>query len=349
MNIYVQLADRVGMKESKRIPRLFQLLADESEAAILLSMPGTLPELSEKLKIPETDLEPKLKGLFRKGVVFVSRKTSPPTYKMSRDSIQLHDASALWPEAPQELLDLWQEWFETEWIDMAKEIEKHQVKEGSRLIPILASLDANSNVLNFENIESIVRGARNLAVTKCTCRTHAKKCDRLIESCIQFDGGADYAIERGTGRKITADEAMDIFRMAAEAGLVPLTVNMRKVTTLVCNCCPCCCQSLPLLIHHGLHMTAPTRYQAVINPDLCNGCGICHGRCHFGAMSWQAEEGGISAVIAENCMGCGLCQIKCPTKAITMIEIRSEGYVPEKFSHPTAQTYAGGGSGSSQA
>jgi Fe-S-cluster-containing hydrogenase component 2 len=41
-------------------------------------------------------------------------------------------------------------------------------------------------------------------------------------------------------------------------------------------------------------------------------------------------EDGIANVVEENCMGCGLCAVTCPDEAITLSEIRSEEFVPEK-------------------
>ncbi len=36
--------------------------------------------------------------------------------------------------------------------------------------------------------------AKDLAVTKCTCRLVAHKCDRPLEVCLQVDNAASYAV-----------------------------------------------------------------------------------------------------------------------------------------------------------
>ncbi len=51
-DLYQQLANRVLMPQSKIIPELFRMIADEEEARLLLSTPGTLPELAEKTGLP---------------------------------------------------------------------------------------------------------------------------------------------------------------------------------------------------------------------------------------------------------------------------------------------------------
>jgi hypothetical protein len=49
MNLYCELAARIGLGESKIIPRLFEMLADDTDAKILLSLPGTVPEVQAKM------------------------------------------------------------------------------------------------------------------------------------------------------------------------------------------------------------------------------------------------------------------------------------------------------------
>jgi MinD superfamily P-loop ATPase len=53
--------------------------------------------------------------------------------------------------------------------------------------------------------------------------------------------------------------------------------------------------------------------EAVINQDLCTGCGTCKELCRFDAVS---ESGGRFAVDALNCEGCGVCVDLCPESAV---------------------------------
>jgi len=46
---YIELANRIGLGQSKTIPRLFQIIADPTEARLLLALPGNAPGLAEKL------------------------------------------------------------------------------------------------------------------------------------------------------------------------------------------------------------------------------------------------------------------------------------------------------------
>ena len=328
MSPYEELASRVGLVDSKIGPRLFQMLADETDAQILLSLPATVPDLAGKLDLSTQQAEAKIQELFLKGLVFPSYKTSPPTYRMCRDMVQFHDASILWKEASQKFLDLWQEFMETEWPEFARKISEIMPKPYTRVIPVDVSVEAKTHILDFESVSEVVKNAKTLAVTKCTCRLTARKCDRPLETCIQVNNAAAYALARGTGRKIDVKEALDILRKAEEEGLIHVTMNRHKVDHFICNCCPCCCQTMPVLIKGGIHVVDPSRFRADIDRDLCTGCGTCHERCYFGAISWEDGEGSVSLADAEKCMGCGLCAVTCPEDAIGLIEARPEEFVP---------------------
>lgn len=328
MGNYQELAQRVGLGDSKIAPRLFQMLADDTDAEILLSLPATVADLRGKFELTGQELESRVHELFLKGLVFPSRKTTPPTYRMCRDIVQFHDATILWKEAPREFLDLWQEFMETEWPDLARKIGEMLPKPYTRVIPVNVAVEAKTDVLDFESAGEIVKNAKSLAVTNCTCRLTARKCERPLEVCIQVNNAAAYSVARGTGREINVKEALDILKRSEEEGLVHVTMNRHDVDHFICNCCPCCCQTMPILIKGGIHILDPSRFRAEIDPGLCSGCETCHERCYFGAISSENGEGSVSVVDPEKCMGCGLCQVTCPEEAIGLIEVRPQKFVP---------------------
>jgi heterodisulfide reductase subunit A len=54
---------------------------------------------------------------------------------------------------------------------------------------------------------------------------------------------------------------------------------------------------------------------AVVDEDLCIGCGLCEELCPYGA---PKIEDGKSKVREILCRGCGSCAAECPRRAITM-------------------------------
>jgi Pyruvate/2-oxoacid:ferredoxin oxidoreductase delta subunit len=332
---YQELAQRIGLGGSERIPRLFAMLADSDEAELLLALPGGACSLAQKLERPPEEVEAQLQELFVKGVIFPSFKTDPPSYRLARDMVQFHDATILWPNAPREFLDLWQEWTEIEWPPMAEAASRALPRPGMRVIPVGVSAQADGKVLAFEDVRDIIENADNLAVTKCTCRLVAHKCDRTLEACLQVNNAASYAVSRGTGRQLTKEEALEIARAAEEEGLIHATFNQRSVNHVICNCCGCCCQFLPVLIEQGIRVVAPSRFQAEVHADACNGCELCVERCYVDSIEMAPRNGSeddlVAQVDAESCLGCGLCKVVCPTDAITMDEVRPSDFVPEAF------------------
>ena len=326
---YVELANRIGLGQSERIPQLFQMIADVGEAELLLALPGDAPTMAKKLNCPVEDVAAMLNTLFTKGLVFPSGKTDPPTYRMCRDFVQFHDATILWPEAPRAFLDLLQEFMEAEWPQVAERSRQIFPRPFTRVIPVVVTVPATTHVLAFEDVREIIENAKTIAVTKCTCRLTAHKCDKELEACIQINRAADYSLTRGTGRRLSKEEALDLVRRCEEEGLIHVVMNKQNVDHFICNCCACCCQTMPVLIEKGIQVVDPSRFAAQVDPDLCTACETCVDRCFFGAIKVDGEE--TAKVDTAKCLGCGLCQVSCPTEAISMTQVRGRDFVPEKL------------------
>lgn len=327
VNVYQELADRIMMGHSEDIKKLFRMVADEEEGKLLLAMPGTPDELAEATGRPPEEIKASLDNLFRKGLAFVSTRSGK--YRMCRDVIQFHDATALWPEAPRELLDLWQEWTEKDWSQTAKAFEGFLSNPPQRIIPIETSIDDKNKILHYENVKEIIDNAARIAVTKCPCRLVDGKCGLPLEVCVQINRGAEYAITRGTGREIDKAEAMAIMQKAEEAGLVHVTMNTDHSDHYICNCCPDCCIGLrAVLSEEGAKFVSPSRFQATVDNEACTGCEECIERCYFGALTMQNDDEAKASVDAEKCVGCGLCGVVCPADAIHFDEAHSADFIP---------------------
>jgi ferredoxin len=325
---YQQLAERIGLGHSQRMAKIWSIIADPAEADILLAMPGQPGEIAGKLGLEEERVAELIQGLFKKGVAFPSKKTDPPTWRMARDLVQFHDASLLWPGAPVEYLDAWREFMQHEWFQVAETWSKSVPKPFTRVIPVGVSLTPKTQILNFENVKEIVDHARSISVTKCTCRLSMRECDRPLEVCLQVNKAADYNIARGSGREVSKEEALDILRKSEEEGLIHVTMNRSEADNFICNCCPCCCQTMPVLIKGGIQVVDPSRFVARVDPEACVSCGACEERCYFGAISYPQGEDGPAAVDKDRCMGCGLCLVTCPEDAIRLDEARDKGFIP---------------------
>lgn len=324
--VYAQLAEKleIGARKSELVPRILEALLDETEAKLVLaaSPPATAEELSAKTGIDTAKIEPMVDALFRKGVLFKSKKPDGTRYYRVRQVVQLHDATAVMNNPPPAMLELWKEYMRTEWPDQIKVFETPFV----RVVPINVSIEPNSQILAFDDVTNLLNRAQNIAVTRCSCRVVDGACGEPVEVCIQLDRAADYSLERGTGRKLSREEALRMLEMCEEQGLVHVAENKQGVGHVICNCCRDCCLNWPSVKNGVGKFASPSRFRAVVDTDHCNGCEKCIERCFFDAL--QMGEGELAAVDEQKCMGCGVCRYACVLDAITMQVVRPQDFIP---------------------
>lgn len=325
--IYQELSKVLGGGDSKILPQIIKKIADEKEIKIIMNAfpPATIAELATRSGFSQEEVETMVQMLFHKGLIFQSKKEGEPKYYRVKTVAQFHDSSVLWGGATREFLDLWKEYTEKEWADFGRVIEAFLPRPVIRIIPVGATIESKAKVLPFEDVREIVNQARNLAVTRCTCRLVDGKCGKPIEVCIQVNRAADYALQRGTGRAITKEEALNILHLAEKEGLIHIVDNHQKVDHIICNCCRDCCLNWKL--PHPRKFVEPSRFQALVSSEECLGCGVCLERCFFGAIELVGQEPR-ARIIPEKCLGCGICTITCPTEAITLKEVSPADVIP---------------------
>ena len=66
---------------------------------------------------------------------------------------------------------------------------------------------------------------------------------------------------------------------------------------------------------------------AVVNENLCSGCGTCVKLCPYGAI--EKDEKGVARVTEVVCKGCGSCSAICPERAIEMCHFTGEQVIAQ--------------------
>ena len=188
-----------------------------------------------------------------------------------------------------------------------------------RYIPVNESISSDLQaVFPYHTMEAVVRQAQRFAVAHCPCRMAAKvrgrACEHPIEVCLKFDDLADYLIERGLGREVTREEALDIIKLSEEAGLVHFVDNAEGQLKHNCNCCGCSCWNVGSIRRRKIPRDdlMATYFMRITDEDACIGCGACLDICPVLALT---VEDGVAVVDEEWCIGCGLCVPRCPTGA----------------------------------
>ena len=178
--------------------------------------------------------------------------------------------------------------------------------------------DTMQAVLPFNSMEKVLQQAKTFAVAHCPCRMmmvlRDRPCEHPLENCLKFDELAEYLIERGLGRAITREEALQIVKESAEAGLVHFVDNAVGDIKHNCNCCGCACWNVGSIRRRKIprDVLMATYFMRDTDEKICSGCGDCVKICPVAALT---VEDGTAAVDEEWCIGCGVCVPRCSTGA----------------------------------
>ena len=326
-NIYIEIANKLNQPNSKILPKILKKLISPSDANLLLMLPAEPAELAKRTGLDENAVKQKLQEFLERGLVFPTSKGP----QLARDYTQLHDAtlSSVDKWIDNEILDLWKEFHEVEWIPNTAAGPGESFVNRIKVLPSLKSIEKSPNIsseefLPQENVRALIKAADPIAVVPCSCRRSMRRCDSPVNVCLQFNKSAKYHLDRGTGHKLTPDEAIAIAMKAEEEGLVHTwPIRASQQLNEICNCCRECC----VIFDGGLRynnvdqILEKSRFRAVSDNDLCTGCEECVDRCFFGAIEMTSITSKESKAVInqDKCFGCGLCVVACDFDAISMV------------------------------
>ncbi|MBN1334413.1 MAG: 4Fe-4S binding protein [Deltaproteobacteria bacterium] len=297
--------------EMRILRRLFT--PDEAELALHLTLLHEEPRVvARRAGIEVEEAASRLDALSRKGLARRRERDGRPTYQAAQFVIGIWEfhVNDLDPELVADVNA-----YLPDVVRASRWTEVPQL----RIIPAERALDVVHEVLPHEAASELVRQHRRFAVAPCICRREhriqGKGCDHLAEACLVFGQAADFYVRNGWARSITADEVLEILRIADQQGLVLQPGNARKSLN-ICLCCSCCCQVLKALKAEPSPARATlSAFRVHFEPERCTGCGTCIERCPMDA--FQLEDGTV-VHDPERCIGCGLCATTCPTGALSM-------------------------------
>jgi len=332
-------AGQVPMPVTGTLIELLQTILDEEEAEFIsvFDKPSlNLQEIRERCGLDEEPLAAMLDSLLHKGALMLSRSRStgvdvyhlmPPfpglfelTMVRGGTGEKEKKLAVLFERLFQELSGLIQANYEP-----AMEVLK-SVPPITRVVPVECEVDAKQDaVLPYEDAMKIVDKFDTFAVSYCYCRHHkdllgnpCRVTDEKV-NCLTFGRSARFMIDYGFGKEITAEEAKRILRECEEAGLVHKFFHEKndplRDEFAICNCCKCCCGTFDLYYRGAAPMATYASHLAVVDADLCNGCGVCEERCPMEAI---APDGDTARVDEGKCIGCGVCAHHCPSEAVTL-------------------------------
>ncbi len=313
---------------------------EQAELALYLKyQPQPLEKIyrkAKKLGINIEELEKKLDDMNNKGLINYGKSGEEKFYANAPLAIGMYEyqLNSLTEDFVKDIYQYFEESFITE------EWNKSGIPQ-LRTIPIEQSLAPEQTVATYDDLRTIIENiGEPISVAECICRKAkdliGEPCKKteLREICFSFRRAAEAYIERGFGKKISKDEALNLLEKAEEDGLVIQPGNSMR-PMCICCCCDCCCEVL--VNQNRLPEPAQlfaTNYFAEVDEDLCIGCGTCEERCNMDAVH---VEDAIAHVDKTRCIGCGACVPTCTSEAIKLYK-KEKDIMPPKN---TAATYRG--------
>jgi ferredoxin len=296
--------------ELRILKRLFT--PDEAEIAVNLSMrPESAGAIARRIGADETALAPLLLNMSRKGLILRLERNGELNFMAAQFMV------GIWEYHVNDLdkgliKDV------NEYLPYLTKVHEKIRTQQLRVIPVGKSLAADIKVMPYEQAEEIIKQQSKIVVAPCICRKEhdmvGEGCDKPLEACLIFGGGAHYYEGNGIGRSISREEALEILHRGISAGLVLQPGNAQKPSN-ICMCCGCCCQILKMLKRSDKPaQIACTSYYAVVDEERCINCGSCEEKCQMEAIT--VDE--VAQVNPDRCIGCGLCISSCDVEAIRL-------------------------------
>jgi electron transport complex protein RnfB len=298
--------------------QILKKIISPEEAVVASNMTGTsetIDAIGERSKLSQEEIEKRLTAMLSKGIIWGStKKDGIKRFRLAPFVVGFYEEQ--WNIMDHELAHLCEQY----WTEGGAEGIMRFEPSLHRVVPAQGTVKTEF-ILPYDDIKPLILQAKSFELRDCICRKQqdireTRKCDFPLDVCLVFSPK-----ERPTGpHSITQEKALEVLDRSEEVGLVHTVSNVAKGIFYVCNCCGCCCQILRGINEFGIEQSvAKANYYAVVDQELCLGCGICEERCQVHACT--VDE--ISEIDLTKCIGCGVCVTGCPNEAIKL-ELRPD-------------------------
>lgn len=298
---------------------------EEAELALHLTpRPQTVEKLSEKTGIAKDELAKILAKMADKGLIFEVKKNNQFRYGLVAFVPGIYEFQV------QRLDEQLAHAFEHLYPHLVKDIAGAKTP-WMRVLPAEQSI-SGTEVIPYQRASEMISQVPNISITDCICRKEQKLvgrgCARPLDSiCLYLGPWADFAIDKGIGRKGTLQDALKVLERAENAGLVHLGLNVMENMVGMCNCCSCCCGVMRAVTQFNMPTAlAKSDYYSIVDIELCNGCESCVAACPVNAISMNKKDEK-AVVNVDDCIGCGLCVVECAPGAISLAAKKQEDIV----------------------
>ncbi len=161
---------------------------------------------------------------------------------------------------------------------------------GMHVIPVEKAIETENQSVSIEHISHWLSKYDKYSVGQCTCRkqqTMRGEGSGEIngEFCMGMGDMAEYCVNRGMGRYISYEEALEILERAERHGFVHQITNIdgEEKIVAICNCAPGVCNALRTSQLYNTPNMSRSAYRAHVDKTKCVACGKCVEVCPVGA------------------------------------------------------------------
>jgi NAD-dependent dihydropyrimidine dehydrogenase PreA subunit len=200
----------------------------------------------------------------------------------------------------------------------------------------LIAREQGSQVVPLEDAEKVLELCSPIGLIACICRKGVRAIDERNEleyTCMGMGPGMlkwERWPERYKGgvKFVNIDEAKEWNHEMDRRGFVHILMLFgAPFIGGFCQCDYPDCIALRDAIDFGIG-PLKSHYIAEVDYDTCNSCGICAGRCQWGALKFEVTTGKAN-IDPFKCFGCGLCETGCPRGAIRLLPRKSVSALAE--------------------
>jgi len=348
-DVYERLREKISLwpikvQRTKETMEMLKTLFTEEEAEFLTHFtapyqdPETMDQIAERTGKPREKVQAIVDRLISRGLLFrfTSKRDGNVYYSlmpMIPGIFELYFVSVRDSDEKRRVAELFEKYYMSGGgMEVgASDYPSMRVMPIEKTITLDKKISAEHKILPFEKMSEYIAASPRIAVINCACRTKTK-CDHPLETCLAFDYFAEFMVERGFGRYLSVEEALELLEEMEKAGLVHSTTNTQTRPQFICNCCTCACLFLRGLTElHNPRAIAKSNFLPVRDDEPCNKCKKCVRVCPMEANVYHAphdKEPERILFLEERCIGCGLCAYNCSNDAIKLVKVKDE--VPEK-------------------